>query len=102
MINFEALFKISYGIYMYGNIIVVIVMVKIMQAYSINNIYLFFILVGWLNIYAAAYNEEHRNILDFSQEYGKQFIWIVASLYALAVCFCAFLRHLSGVCPLKV
>jgi len=42
--------RISYGIYMYGNIIVVIVMVKIMQAYSINNIYLFFILVLTLSI----------------------------------------------------
>jgi rod shape determining protein RodA len=38
------------------------------------------ILMGWINIYAAVYNEEHSGILDFSQRYGKQFIWIVASL----------------------
>jgi rod shape determining protein RodA len=38
------------------------------------------ILMGWFNIYAAVYNEEHSGLLDFSQRYGKQFIWIVASL----------------------
>jgi rod shape determining protein RodA len=36
--------------------------------------------MGWLNIYAAVYNEEHSGLLDLSQRYGKQFIWIVASL----------------------
>ena len=36
--------------------------------------------MGWFNIYAAVYNEEHSGILDFSQRYGKQFIWIIASL----------------------
>lgn len=42
---------------------------------------LFFILVimGWFNIYAAVYNEEHTGILDLSQRYGKQFIWIIAA-----------------------
>ena len=45
-------------------------------------ILLFLVLVtmGWFNIYAAVYNEEHKDILDFSQRYGKQFIWILASL----------------------
>jgi rod shape determining protein RodA len=32
--------------------------------------------LGWLNIYAAVYNEEHQNIFDVSQKYGKQLIWI--------------------------
>lgn len=36
--------------------------------------------MGWINIYAAVYNEEHAGLLDFSQRYGKQFIWIIASL----------------------
>jgi rod shape determining protein RodA len=36
--------------------------------------------MGWINIYAAVYNEEHSGMFDFSQRYGKQFIWIVASL----------------------
>ncbi len=45
-------------------------------------ILLFLILVtmGWFNIYAAVYNEEHAGLLDISQRYGKQFIWIIASL----------------------
>jgi rod shape determining protein RodA len=38
------------------------------------------VIMGWFNIYAAVYNEEHKEILDFSQRYGKQFIWILASL----------------------
>jgi rod shape determining protein RodA len=32
--------------------------------------------MGWLNIYAAVYNEEHQNIFDTTQKYGKQLIWI--------------------------
>jgi rod shape determining protein RodA len=36
--------------------------------------------MGWLNIYAAVYNEEHYVITDMSQKYGKQLIWIVTSL----------------------
>lgn len=32
--------------------------------------------MGWLNIYAAVYNEDHKNIFDLSQKYGKQLIWI--------------------------
>jgi len=35
---------------------------------------------GWINIYAAVFNEDHPGLLDFSQRYGKQFIWIIASL----------------------
>ena len=43
-------------------------------------LFLLLIMMGWINIYAAVYNEEHSGLLDFSQRYGKQFIWIVASL----------------------
>lgn len=43
-------------------------------------LYLVLVLMGWLNIYAAVYNEEHRNILDISQNYGRQMIWIGTSL----------------------
>ncbi len=38
------------------------------------------VIMGWFNIYAAVYNEEHKGILDLSQRYGKQFIWIIATL----------------------
>jgi rod shape determining protein RodA len=43
-------------------------------------IYLSLCAIGWVNIYAAVYNEEHQSILDVSQNYGKQLIWIVTSL----------------------
>ncbi len=43
-------------------------------------IYLILVFVGWLNIYAAVYDEDHASILDFHQQYGKQMIWIIAAL----------------------
>lgn len=43
-------------------------------------LFLLLILMGWINIYAAVFNEEHSGILDFSQRYGKQFLWIIASI----------------------
>ncbi len=39
-------------------------------------LYITLVIMGWLNIYAAVFNEEHQNILDTSQKYGKQLIWI--------------------------
>ncbi len=47
-----------------------------------TSIVLFLLLVtlGWFNIYAAVYNEEHSTLLDMSQRYGKQFVWILAAL----------------------
>jgi rod shape determining protein RodA len=43
-------------------------------------LYLLLVLIGWVNIYAAVYNEEHASILDLSQNYGRQLIWIISSL----------------------
>jgi len=43
-------------------------------------LFLLLMLIGWINIYAAVFNEEHSGILDFSQRYGKQFLWIIASI----------------------
>jgi rod shape determining protein RodA len=48
-------------------------------------IYLALVLLGWINIYAAVYSEEHQSILDIGQQYGKQMIWILAGLF-LAIC----------------
>lgn len=39
-------------------------------------IYLVLVLIGWVSIYAAVYNEEYQSILDLSQRYGKQLMWI--------------------------
>lgn len=43
-------------------------------------LYAFLVLFGWINIYAASYNEDFPGIFSFSQNYGKQFLWIVFSL----------------------
>ncbi|MGD9557002.1 MAG: rod shape-determining protein RodA [Mangrovibacterium sp.] len=48
-------------------------------------LYILLVLLGWINIYAAVYNEEHSSILDMSQRYGKQLIWIAASFALAAV-----------------
>jgi rod shape determining protein RodA len=39
-------------------------------------VYILLVIMGWLNIYAAVFNEEHQNIFDTTQKYGKQLIWI--------------------------
>lgn len=37
--------------------------------------------MGWLNIYAAVFNEDHQNIFDTTQKYGKQLIWISSAAF---------------------
>ena len=44
-------------------------------------IYIALVLFGWMNIYSAAYDPLHPNLFDFSQEYGKQFIWVLVSFF---------------------
>lgn len=64
--------------------------INIWAAVDKISILLFLVLVvlGWFNIYAAVYNEEHRKIFDFSQRYGKQMVWIIATLIiALALLY---------------
>ncbi|MDM8002587.1 MAG: rod shape-determining protein RodA [Bacteroidota bacterium] len=43
-------------------------------------LWLAMMIMGWLNIYAAVYNEQHTSIFDMSQRYGKQLIFILAAL----------------------
>jgi rod shape determining protein RodA len=43
-------------------------------------LYLALVLIGWVNIYAAVYNEDHHSIFDISQRYGKQLMWIMLGL----------------------
>src|SRR6056297_3538197 len=50
-------------------------------------LYLLLVILGWINIYAAVYNEEHQSILDFSMRYGKQLIWICAALVIALLIF---------------
>jgi rod shape determining protein RodA len=41
--------------------------------------------MGWANIYAAVYNEEHYVITDISQKYGKQMLWISTAFIIAAI-----------------
>lgn len=43
-------------------------------------LYLVLVLIGWVNIYAAVYDDAHSSILDMGQRYGKQMIWIIAAI----------------------
>jgi rod shape determining protein RodA len=43
-------------------------------------LYTALVLFGWVNIYAAVYDEQHASIFSFSQRYGKQMIWIIAAV----------------------
>ncbi|MDY0255076.1 MAG: FtsW/RodA/SpoVE family cell cycle protein, partial [Tenuifilaceae bacterium] len=43
-------------------------------------IYLALMFLGWINIYAAVFAEDHASIFDVSQRYGMQLIWIAAAL----------------------
>jgi rod shape determining protein RodA len=43
-------------------------------------IYIVLLLMGWLNIYAAVYDERHKSIFDISQRYGMQMLWICLSI----------------------
>jgi rod shape determining protein RodA len=43
-------------------------------------LFLALVLMGWLSIYSAVYDEEHGSILDMTQRYGKQLVWIGLAL----------------------
>ena len=43
------------------------------------------VFIGWLNIYAAVYNEAHAGGFDLSSRYGMQLIWIGISAVAALV-----------------
>lgn len=48
-------------------------------------LYVLLIIMGWINIYAAVYNEDHHSILDVTQRYGKQLIWICAAVVLIFI-----------------
>ena len=51
-------------------------------------LYLVLVFFGWMNIYAACYNESHAVIWDLEQQHGKQLLWIgIALVVALATLF---------------
>ena len=48
-------------------------------------LYFAILFFGWLNIYAACYDESHAAVFDFSTRHGKQLIWIGISLFLALV-----------------
>ena len=44
-------------------------------------LYITLVLIGWLNIYAAVFDESHANIFDLEKNYGKQLLWIATALF---------------------
>lgn len=48
-------------------------------------LYFALVLFGWVNIYAAVFNENHASILDTQEQYGKQLIWILTSVVLIGI-----------------
>ena len=44
-------------------------------------IFLLLVTIGWINIYAAVYDENHISIIDMHVKYGKQLAWVLAGLF---------------------
>ncbi len=44
-------------------------------------LYLVLVIIGWLSIYSAVYDENHQSIFDIERNYGKQLIWIVTAFF---------------------
>ncbi|MFT4752638.1 MAG: rod shape determining protein RodA [Salibacteraceae bacterium] len=55
--------------------------------WAIVGLYFLLVFMGWINIYATLYNEDHTTIFDFSQIYGKQLMWIGLSVVVALVIF---------------
>lgn len=43
-------------------------------------VYLCLVVIGWISIYSAEINDQHQSIFDFSQRYGKQFVFILTAI----------------------
>jgi rod shape determining protein RodA len=50
-------------------------------------IYLLLVFFGWLNIFAAGYNEQFNSIFDLKYNYGNQLIWIFISFILILMIF---------------
>lgn len=43
-------------------------------------LYLALVLIGWLSIFAATYDEAQPSIFDIDRSYGRQFLWITGAM----------------------
>ncbi len=61
---------------------------KLKLDWTTIGLYLAIMLFGWVNIYAAGYDEAHASIFDISVQHGKQLIWMsTALLLAVIIVF---------------
>ena len=59
--------------------------------------------MGWFNIYAAVYDEQHTSIFTLSQRYGKQMLWVIAAvLLAVMVCILDIRFYTSFAYPIFI
>lgn len=49
--------------------------------WALFSVYMLLLIMGVATVYSTAYNEDHPNLFDFSQKYGKQVIWLGVSLF---------------------
>ncbi|MFM7770554.1 MAG: rod shape-determining protein RodA [Bacteroidota bacterium] len=58
---------------------------KLNLDWSLVILYSALVLMGWFTIYSAAYNPELPSPFSFSEEYGKQAVWIGVSFFLIIV-----------------
>lgn len=52
------------------------------------SLYAIIVLFGWVNIYAACFDETHARVFDFTCQHGKQIIWIgIAFIFAVTILY---------------
>jgi rod shape determining protein RodA len=44
------------------------------------SLYMVLVLIGWLSIFAATYDETQPSIFDLDKAYGRQFLWITGAV----------------------
>lgn len=51
-------------------------------------LYTILVVLGWVNIYAACYNDAHAFVFDFASQHGKQLVWVaIATLVAFVTLY---------------
>jgi len=63
-------------------------------------IYSILVLWGWISIYAAVFNEEAGNIINLTQEYGKQGMFVASSIIIIAAILISNYRLWTNFAPL--
>lgn len=63
-------------------------------------LYAILVLWGWISIYAAVFNEEAVSILNLTQEYGKQLIFMLTSLVIIGAILISNYRLWTNFAPL--